>query len=412
MKTGKLTVVAFLLAFISVKYAGGTFQNGIDRFLEHDLQRYSSQRMGIVTNHTGVASDGRHLVDIIHFEKKGKITAIFSPEHGFRGDVAAGSKVGDMVDPKTGLKVYSLYGKTRKPTKEMLKNIDLMIFSVRDVGVRYYTYISTLYYIVQACGEAGIPVLVLDQPNILGGNYVDGPIVDESLFSFIGITALPMAHGMTIGELALFFRDDIKNRFGTDCKVDVVQMEGYHRETSFSETGLKWINPSPNLRSELACLVYPGTCLLENTNVSEGRGSAEPFLIFGAPFIKNKTLKAAIEGFPGVTSVETIEYNPKSSSAVTNPKYEGKKCYGVKITGVNSTFEPVKFGFWLIEYLAKEYPGKFEIKDSGFNLMTGKKSVKPNLLKYGWKNLVSSYQKELEEFKIVREKFLLYTNSR
>lgn len=388
------------------------FVNGPDKFLRDEFPKYAGRSLGIVTNHTGVTSDGKHLVDVIHFEKKGKITAVFGPEHGFRGDESAGKKINDAKDEKTGIPVYSLYGETRKPSPAMLKGIDIMIFSIRDVGVRFYTYISTLYNVMEACGAAGIPVLVLDQPNIIGCTYVDGPVVEESLFSFIGITTLPMSHGMTAGELALYFKEDIRNRKNINCEVNVVKMEGYYRETSFSQTGLKWLDPSPNLRSELACLVYPGTCILENTNMSEGRGTVDPFLIFGAPYVNSEKLRKAVSEFPGIKSVEPVTFTPKSGKAATKPKHEGEVCHGVRITGISDGFESVKFGIWLIDHLAKEYPNKFEIKDKGFELKTGKKGFKSLLLSKGWQKSIESYSGELQQFVEARNRFLLYTNSR
>ena len=388
------------------------FLNGPDVFLQNYYSKYSGKSFGVVTNHTGVTVDGRHLVDVIHFEKKGKIAAVFGPEHGFRGDESAGKKIDNARDEKTGIPVYSLYGETRKPTRQMLEGVDLMIFSIRDVGVRFYTYISTLYNVMEACGEAGIPVLVLDQPNITGCTYVDGPVVEDSLFSFIGITALPMSHGMTAGELALFFREDIKTRKGIKCNVEVVKMEGYYRETTFAQTGLKWLDPSPNLRSELACLVYPGTCILENTNISEGRGTVDPFLIFGAPFIDGEALRKSVAAFPGIRSVEAISFTPVSGKAASKPKYEGEVCHGVRITGIQDSFEPIKFGFWLIDQLAKNYSGKFEIKEKGFRLKTGKGLLKDQILKEGWEKVVSSYAGELQQFMSTRNNFLLYTNTR
>ncbi len=395
-----------------VKQKTSGFLNGPDKFLRDEFPKYAGNSLGIVTNHTGVTSDGKHLVDVIHFEKKGKITAVFGPEHGFRGDESAGKKINDAKDEKTGIPVYSLYGETRKPSPAMLQGIDLMIFSIRDVGVRFYTYISTLYNVMEACGAAGIPVLVLDQPNIIGCTYVDGPVVEESLFSFIGITTLPMSHGMTAGELALYFKEDIVKRKNIDCDVDVVKMDGYYRETVFSETGLKWLDPSPNLRSELACLVYPGTCILENTNMSEGRGTVDPFLIFGAPYIDGEKLRKAVSIFPGIKSVESITFTPKSGKAATKPKYEGEVCQGVRITGISDDFESVKFGIWLIDHLAKEYPKNFEIKDKGFELKTGKKGFKSLLLSEGWQKTIESYAGELKQFMDTRDRFLLYTNSR
>ena len=388
------------------------FKNGVDVFLEEKVSELAGKRVGVVTNHSAITADGKHLVDALHFDKKINISAVFGPEHGFRGDAAAGKKIDDSKDEKTGLPVYSLYGATKKPTAEMLSEVDVMIFSIRDVGVRFYTYISTLYYVMEACGEKGIPVLVIDQPNIIACTYVDGPIVDESLFSFVGITALPIAHGMTVGELAYFFKDDILKRKGIKCEVGVVKMKGYYRETEFDSTGMQWLNPSPNLRSVLAAKVYPGTCLLENTNLSEGRGTEDPFLIFGAPFVNSGELADAISRFPGIKKVETIEFTPRESAAATKPKYLNEKCYGVRIKETSSEFESVKFGFFLLDHLLKAYPGKFEIREKGFNGKAGKNGIREVLEKSGWEAVVQGYKSELQQFMQLRNKYLLYTNLR
>lgn len=390
----------------------GKFKNGVDVFLEEKVSELAGKRVGVVTNHSAITADGKHLVDALHFDKKINISAVFGPEHGFRGDAAAGKKIDDSKDEKTGLPVYSLYGATKKPTAAMLSGVDVMIFSIRDVGVRFYTYISTLYYVMEACGEKGIPVLVIDQPNIIACTYVDGPIVDESLFSFVGITALPIAHGMTVGELAYFFKDDILKRKGINCEVGVVKMKGYYRETEFDSTGMQWLNPSPNLRSVLAAKVYPGTCLLENTNLSEGRGTEDPFLIFGAPFVNSGELADAISRFPGIKKVETIEFTPRESAAATKPKYMNEKCYGVRIKETSSEFESVKFGFFLLDHLLKAYPGKFEIREKGFNGKAGKNGIREVLEKSGWEAVVQGYKSELQQFMQLRNKYLLYTNLR
>ena len=390
----------------------GKFKNGVDVFLEEKVSELAGKRVGVVTNHSAITADGKHLVDALHFDKKINISAVFGPEHGFRGDAAAGKKIDDSKDEKTGLPVYSLYGATKKPTAAMLSGVDVMIFSIRDVGVRFYTYISTLYYVMEACGEKGIPVLVIDQPNIIACTYVDGPIVDESLFSFVGITALPIAHGMTVGELAYFFKDDILKRKGINCEVGVVKMKGYYRETEFDSTGMQWLNPSPNLRSVLAAKVYPGTCLLENTNLSEGRGTEDPFLIFGAPFVNSGELADAISRFPGIKKVETFEFTPRESAAATKPKYMNEKCYGVKIKETSSEFESVKFGFFLLDHLLKAYPGKFEIREKGFNGKAGKNGIREVLEKSGWEAVVQGYKSELQQFMQLRNKYLLYTNLR
>ncbi|MBK8660328.1 MAG: DUF1343 domain-containing protein [Ignavibacteriales bacterium] len=388
------------------------FVNGIDNFLQKEWNSVAEKRLGIVANHTAVTSDGKHLVDEIIFDKKGKITAVFGPEHGFRGVAAAGLKIDNTTDEKTGIPVFSLYGKTRKPTPEMLEGIDLMIFSIRDAGVRFYTYISTLYHVMEACGEAGITVWVLDQPNIIGGLYVDGPVVEDSLFSFVGITRLPIAHGMTIGEIGKYFQVDIKERKGINCNLNVVEMSGYYRESEFEETGVEWLDPSPNLRSVTATKVYPGTCLLENTNVSEGRGSDDPFLIFGAPFINNDKLLEFIKQFPGIKSVEKIEYTPVESEAAVKPKFMGEKCFGVRIRETSKEFEAVKFGFYLLDHLNREYPDKFEIKERGFRIKSGRGDIQNLLTTKGWEAVVASWQEELRQFKELRSKYLLYTNLR
>ncbi|MFA4924813.1 MAG: DUF1343 domain-containing protein, partial [Ignavibacteriaceae bacterium] len=232
--------------------------NGADLLLSENIDFVEGRKIGIVTNQTAVLTNGTHLIDALFSSKyRIKITALFGPEHGIRGQAKAGEEVENFIDEKTRVPIYSLYGKDKKPTKEMLKDVDVLLFDMQDVGARFYTYLTTLYYTLQAAAENHIPVIVLDRPNPIGGNYVDGPIRKDALSSFVGIAPIPIAHGMTFGELANYFNDE--NLLGNNLHADltVMKMKKWKRDYFFDDLNLQWIKPSPNITDLQTALLYP-----------------------------------------------------------------------------------------------------------------------------------------------------------
>lgn len=388
------------------------FEFGADQLLSNYFHLIKNKKVGIVTNHTAVLSDGVHLVDKLNSIKELKITALFGPEHGIRGDNPAGATVENGIDQKTGIRVYSLYGKDRKPTKEMLKDVEVLIFDMQDVGARFYTYISTLFYTVQAAAENNIPLIVLDRPNPINGIYIDGPIRKPELNSFVGIAPMPIAHGMTVGELAKYFVGEKLIGDKLDLELTIIKMKNWDRNLFYDSIQRSWIKPSPNIPSLDAAIVYPGTCLLEGTNVSEGRGTKEPFLTIGAPFVNSNELNAELEkqNIEGIT-FESISFTPAEiPEVVSNPKYKNEKCYGIKIKLIDrNKIESVKFGIKLITALHNLYLNEFKFKDDSFDRLAGDKSIRQKIMAgLPAEEIIQSYQTELNDFKEIRKKYLLY----
>lgn len=388
------------------------FQFGADQFFPDHLNLIKNKKLGIVTNHTALLFNGIHLVDTLHSIKDVRITALFGPEHGIRGDNPAGEKISHGIDSKTGILVYSLYGKDKKPTKEMLKNVDMLIFDIQDIGARFYTYISTLFYIIQAAGENNIPLIILDRPNPINGIYVDGPIRKKELTSFVGIAPLPITHGMTVGELAKYFVGEKLVGDNLDIDLKVVKMKNWDRNLFYDRFYSTWLRPSPNIPSLEAAIVYPGTCLIEGTNISEGRGTDSPFLTIGAPFINSTELIEELfrQNIKGVT-LSPISFTPVEIQGVaTNPKYKDELCNGIKIkVDDRNKFESVKFGIKLICALQKLYPNEFKFRDESFDRLCGDKVVRESILSgKSADEIIESYQEELKQFEEIRKKYLLY----
>ena len=316
-----------------------------------------SGRIGLITNHTGKSVDGTPTLQVLRDELGLEVVALFSPEHGFEGNVAAGDDVpsGEVA----AIPVYSLYGETRAPTEEMLAGIDTLVFDIQDVGVRFYTYISTMKLSMEAAARAGIDFVVLDRPNPLGGMRVEAPVLDPSFASFVGIAPIALVHGMTVGELAGLFRETDPKARGSS--LHVVRLRGWKRRMRWEDTGLSWRPPSPNIRTPRAALAYPALGLLEGVNVNEGRGIEATFEVMGAPWIDAEKLKRALEAaqLPGVR-FETSEFVPRSIPAAPRPKYVNQRCFGVRMTILDpGRFEAVRTGLTVIAVLRELYPEHF-----------------------------------------------------
>lgn len=400
----------FVFFVFNITFSQTKVLTGADLLLTENFSLIKNKKIVIVTNHSAVLSSGVHLVDAIFKTKEVKINALFGPEHGIRGQSGAGDKIENSVDEATGIPVYSLYGKINKPTAEMLKNTELILFDIQDVGARFYTYISTLFYVLQAAGENKIPVIVLDRPNPISGNYIDGPILKNELKSFVGIAPLPIAHGMTIGELANYF---VKEKLTGTTKIDltVIKMKNWKRSLYYDECGLEWINPSPNLQSIDAAIVYPGTCLIEGLNVSEGRGTNAPFLTIGAPFIQPDILIKELNSL----YIKGVDYKPivftpqEIPNVATNPKYKGVECKGIKISiNDRKNFYSVEFGIKLIYAIKKLFP-ECEFKDKGFDRLAGDSNIREMIIKnFHPDEIIRQWEKPLNQFKEKRKKYLLY----
>jgi uncharacterized protein YbbC (DUF1343 family)/CubicO group peptidase (beta-lactamase class C family) len=323
----------------------GNVRCGIDVLISRDFDAFKGKKVGLVTNHTGKTRDGRPTIDILANAPGVKLVALFSPEHGIRGMVDR--EVPDDRDEKTGLPIYSLYGKTRKPTKDSLQGVDTLVYDIQDIGCRFYTYISTLGLVLEAAAESGVAVVVLDRPNPIGGEALAGPLTNPGLESFVAYHRLPVRHGMTVGELARLFNGERK--IGAD--LTVIPCQGWRRSDLYDSTGLLWTNPSPNMRSLTEALLYPGVGLLETTNLATGRGTDTPFERVGAPYIDPVPFATALNrlGLPGVTFVPT-RFTPSER------QFAGQECGGVYIAITDwSRFEPLSLGMGLATTLRKLY---------------------------------------------------------
>lgn len=342
-----------------------------------------NKSVGIVCNHSAVIGN-RDLVDSLL--KAGiNVVKIFAPEHGFRGEASAGELINSTKDEKTGLPIISLYDKSKKPSPADLKGIDILIFDIQDVGVRFYTYISTLHYVMEAAAENQIPLIILDRPNPLGF-YVEGPVLDTTYRSFVGMHPVPVVHGMTVGEYAQMINGEHWLKNGIQCQLIVIPCKNYNHHTRYKLN----INPSPNLQNMTSIYLYPSLCLLEGTVISVGRGTEFPFQIAGAPLLKGKY---------------SFSFVPHTKPSATNPPFKGKTCYGLDLRqNFDSTFT-LKY---LLE-LYKNYPNKKEFFNSFFIKLIGNKKVYDAILAGKYEEEIRKLWKEdLETFKLIRKKYLLY----
>jgi uncharacterized protein YbbC (DUF1343 family) len=320
--------------------------------------RLDGRRVGVITNHTATVGD-RHLVDLLHAAPGVRVTALFAPEHGIRGDAPAGDRIEDMRDPATGIPIFSLYGETQKPTPAMLADVDLLVFDIQDVGVRFYTYISTMVLGMQAAAEKGIPFMVLDRPNPIGGELVEGYMLEPGHESFVGIFPMPVSHGLTVGELARLARGQGVLPRLAEVELTVVPMEGWTRGMLWTDVGREWLPPSPNIPDFATALIYPGACFFEGTTASEGRGTYEPFLVLGAPWADGAALAAELNArnLPGLR-FEPVRFTPRSiENMATRPKLLGQELGGVRYVVTDArAARPVEAGVHLLDVFYRHAP--------------------------------------------------------
>jgi uncharacterized protein YbbC (DUF1343 family)/CubicO group peptidase (beta-lactamase class C family) len=373
-------------------------RNGIDVLESQAFGLLQGQRVGLITNHTGRNLEGLNTVTVLSKAPGVKLAALFSPEHGFEGKLDI-SKVDNSQDKNTGLMIYSLYGENRKPTPEMLSSIDTVVFDIQDVGARFYTYVSTMGEAMKAAAEHGKKFVVLDRPNPIGGQIVSGPMLDKGQEAFVAFHSLPVRHGMTIGELAKMFRDELK----LELDLTVVPCEGWTREMNWDATGLTWINPSPNMRSLTQAFLYPGIGLIEMTNVSVGRGTDTPFQVVGAPWISGPLLAQELnrEQLPGVVFIP-IEFTPQSS------KHANVACQGIELIITDrERFESVATGLAIARALRKLYPQAWETKN--LNTLLRSQTIRDAILDGSIEPRFDERLREgIFEFQQRRQKYLIY----
>ncbi len=370
---------------------------GIDVLERDGFRQLAGMRIGLVTNQTGRDGAGRATIDVLHKAPGVKLAALFSPEHGIRG--LADEKISDSKDEQTGLPIYSLYGETRRPKPEQLKDLDALVFDIQDVGVRFYTYISTLGLVMEEAANAHLPVFVLDRPNPIGGLEVEGPIADADKLSFTAYHTIPVRHGMTIGELAQLFNQERK----IGCDLRVIKMDGWRRTMWFDETNLIWTNPSPNMRSLTEATLYPGIGLLETTNISVGRGTDTPFELVGAPWIDEQQLAAYLNSrrIAGVRFVP-VRFTPKTSI------FKDEECRGVNIVITDRIrFRPVTNGIEIAVALRKLYPSAWKA-ESYLRLLVNAQALKRLQRGDTPEDIIASWAPALAQFHEARTKSLIY----
>jgi len=401
---------------------------GAEVFLDEYLPLVEGKNVGLVTNPSAVDQELNPIVNVFYHHPAIKLVALYGPEHGVRGNAQAGEYVPFYFDQKYELPVFSLYGPSRHPSAQMLsdidsimrsfdtieegktiqldqiQNVEVLIFDIQDIGTRVYTYIATMAYCLEACAEAGIKFIVLDRPNPINGVMMEGPLLDYPQFSsFVGLYPLPLRHGMTVGELALYFNDNFLEK---KADLQVIPLKGWSREIWFDETSLPWVMPSPNMPTLDTATVYPGQVFLEGTNISEGRGTTRPFELFGAPWIDGYELANRLNSLhlPGVKFREAW-FTPTFS------KYKGELCGGCQIHVVDrNSYRPLATSLWIINTVKEMYPGKFSFYSEYFDKIMGTERVRlaledgqPSL-----PELIASFEQEVARFAAKRRPYLLY----
>ena len=385
---------------------------GLEKLLGSAIDHVAGKTIGLIANPTTVDRELRHGIDLLNLNarKEVELAVLFAPEHGLRASAQDLMEVGDGTDPITGLPVRSLYGPTRVPTEEMLDGLDAVVFDIQDIGSRYYTYIWTMTHAMEACARDDIELIVLDRPNPIDGVHVEGNLIEESHLSFVGLYPIPNRHGMTSGEIARLVNDE----FGVGCRLSVVEMDGWKRSQWFDDTGLPWVLPSPNIPTLDTATVYPGACLIEGTNLSEGRGTTRPFEIMGAPWIDGAELARALaeEDLPGV-AFRPLCFEP------TFQKFRGQLCGGVQqhVTD-RETYRPLRTGYALIRAARRLWPDEFdwrpppyeyELERPAIDILAGNGSIRAQLeADATLAEIEAAWQVDLARFKKVRERYLIY----
>jgi len=400
-----LIILIFISGTLSCRNHSGEVQavpapskvrTGADQILEEPYFSWiKGKGIGLITNQTGVTSSLTGLPEILSGNNELNLVALFGPEHGIYGEAQAG----EIVTGKSN--IYSLYGENKAPTQEMLEGVEILIYDIQDVGSRFYTFISTMYECMNSVSGKDIPFVVLDRPNPIGGLKVEGPVLEEGFESFVGIHPIPNRYGMTAGEMAMFLKEET----GLDLDLRVVPVEGWSRGQDFNEYGGEWINPSPNMPGYKAALAYPGFCLVEGTNVSEGRGTTRPFEFFGAPWIDSLALAERLNGL----ALPGIKFRPQMFTP-TFSKYEGESCSGVQLHIIDTeSFQPVTASLHFIRTIREMYPAEFSFREKGFDRLSGNNWIR-GMLEEGAEvsDIEEKWQEGLERFKKKRAEYLIY----
>jgi len=378
---------------------------GVDVLLEDPRGRLGGASVGLVTNPTGVTSRLESTLDALHSHPDVDLRAVFGPEHGARGDVQDALPIGGYVDEATGLPVHSLYGDHTEPTPEMMDGLDALIFDIQDCGARFYTYVSTLTRCMEAARKGGLRVVVLDRPDPINGLQVEGGILESGFESFIGLHPVPYRHGLTVGELASLINEKLR------CELEVVELEGWSREMWYDETGLPWVQPSPNMPTLDSATVFPGTCLFEGVNASEGRGTTRPFEYLGAPWVDGRRWAESMNGLrlPGAR-FRACHFTPAFW------RFTGERCGGLQVHVTDrDEYRPVEAGIHLLSALMGLHGEAFRFNEPTyderrhFDLLAGTERLRLSLMDgEPVEEIVGAWEREVERFMKRRERHLLY----
>lgn len=409
MKKISLVLFSFILLLTAPVY-GQKIKTGLEVLKSKNFKVLEGKRVGLITNPTGIDNNVKSTIDVLFEAKNVKLVALFGPEHGVRGDVHAGDKVDNMADPKTGLPVYSLYGKTRKATPDMLKGIDVLVYDIQDIGCRSFTYISTMGLAMEAAAENNIEFVVLDRPNPLGGNKIEGNLVEDGFISFVSQFKIPYVYGMTCGELAMMLNEE--NMLGKKCKLTVVKMEGWKRDMFFEETGLQWVPSSPHIPHPHSAYFYPISGILgELGYMSIGVGYTIPFQMFAAEWIDADKLASAMNALsiPGVV-FRPIHIKPFYATGV------GKNLQGVQVHLMDLKKAPLsEIQFRLMDVLNELYPDKAVFKNADekryrmFDQVSGSDFIRKKFSeRHKFEDIKEYWYKDVESFRKLSSKYYLY----
>lgn len=401
----RFSFLVFLFVFICVHpwfqgvvyAAGGQALTGIDVLEAQNFAPLAGKRVGLVTNQTGIDRNGRSTIDLLAHAPGVKLVALFSPEHGIRGTLD--ERVSSTTDAATGLPVYSLYGETERPTDAMLGAVDTLVFDVQGAGVRFYTYITTMGYAMEAAAAHHIAFYVLDRPDPLNGERVEGPMLDRDRTNFVGYFSMPVRPGMTLGEMAQMF--NAENKIG--CDLHVIRMQNWRRAFWFDDSGLRWVNPSPNLRSLMENILYPGLEILQAGGVSVGRGTNTPFELVGAPWIRGDQFAAELNR----RAISGVRFQPQDFTPDSG-LYKGQLCSGVRVVLADrNALQSMRMGMEIASALAKLYPGKFDVERM-IELVGNAATIQQLAAGADPAVIAASWNKDLESFRKMRAKYLLY----
>ena len=376
---------------------------GIEVLVADSLHLVRGKRVGLITNHTGVDRTGRSDIDVLAEHPDVDLVALFAPEHGIRGVERGGDAIEGGVDADTGLPIHSLYGATRRPSPEMLEGIDVLLFDMQDVGARYYTYASTMALAMEAAGQAGIPFVVLDRPNPIRGDVVQGNVLDTAFSTFVGMYPVPMRHGMTHAELARLYVGE----FGVRIDLRVVPVDGWRRDMVYDETGLAWVPPSPNMPSVASALAYPGTCLFEGTPMSVGRGTERAFEWVGAPWIDADALTAALNdyGFEGV-SFEPVSFTP---AGAFDGKFDGQEVHGVRLAAESTDYDAPRVAVAMLLETRRLSGERWQWREQHFDRLSGTDALRLGIDRgLGLDELTAEWGRAAADFEALRAPYLLY----